>query len=210
MMKHLMTITAALAVVACSVNATQAALLADPGFESPFVEDGFGVGKWAPFFDGSVGNTSATTATMPRTAAQSAELNLINANGFAGFFQDVAATAGDAIDWSVWAKDTSAAGPAGSVEFRIEFRDAVNDVEISRTANLVPALTSEYSLVTLSDVIPAGADSARVVFASQSFGAGVPSTVFVDDAQVLLNGIPEPTTALLALLGLAPLARRRR
>lgn len=209
-MKHLVILSAAAALLACGVNSTQAALLANPGFESPFVDDGFGAGKWAPFSDGSAGNTSATSTTMPRNGAASGEFNLVNANGFAGVFQDVAAQAGDTIDWSIWAKDLSPAGPAGGVEMRIEFRDTVGNVEISRTGNLVPTLTSEYSLVTLPAVIPAGADLARVVFATQSFGGAVPAQVFVDDAQVLLNGIPEPTTALLALLGLAPLARRRR
>lgn len=190
-------------------NQATAALLTNPGFETaPFVEDGFGVGKWAPFSNGSP-NTSEITSTMPRTGANSAELNLIDVNGFAGFFQDVPAVPGADIDWSVWVKDVF--GTGGAIEMRIEYRDTSVDpsVEVSRTANLVPTLTTgEYELVTLSDVIPAGADTARVVFAVQSFGATPPQQFFVDDAMV--NTIPEPASiAMIGLAGLALAARRR-
>lgn len=198
-------LAAAVSVVGISAQANNN--LVDAGFESGvFVDDGSGAGKWQPFADGSAGNTSEIGMLMPRTDANAAELNLVNPNGFAGFFQDVPAVPGNDAEWSVWVKDTLGGGSA--IEMRIEYRDSVADAEVSRTANLVPTLAStDYELVTLADTVPAGADTARVVFAIQSFGATPPQSVFVDDAYA---SAPEPTTAILALLGLAPLARRRR
>lgn len=199
----------AFALMIAGTNQADAGLLSDAGFESgAFVDDGSGVGKWQPFADGSAGNTSEIGASMPRTDTYAAELNLVNPNGFAGFFQDVPAVAGADIDWSAWVKDALGNGGA-AVEMRIEYRDSVADSEVSRTGNLVPTLTStEYELVTLSDVVPAGADTARVVFAIQTFGAAPPQSVFVDDAMV--NTIPEPATvAMIGLAGLALAARRR-
>lgn len=211
-MKHLVCCGLAAALVAlCGQTSFAANMLVDAGFESgAFVDDGSGVGKWQPFADGSVGNTSEITSTMPRTGSFSAELDLVNPNGFAGFFQDITAVPGEAAEWSVWAKDTSGSNGQG-IEMRIEYRDSVNNVEVSRTGNLVPgALGAQYELITLNDVVPAGADTARVVFAIQSFGAAPPQEIFVDDAYAFA-GVPEPTSlALVGLAGLGLAARRRR
>ena len=209
MMKHLAVCAAIGAMLTLSASSAQAGnLLSDAGFESgAFVDDGSGLGKWQPFADGSAGNTSEIGASMPRTDVYAAELNLVNANGFAGFFQDIPAVPGVASEWSAWVKDALGNGGA-AVEMRIEYRDSVANTEISRTGNLVPTLTTtDYELVTLTDVVPAGADTARVVFAIQSFGTAPPQQIFVDDAYATA---PEPTAAVIALLGLAPLARRRR
>lgn len=199
---------AMLAMITATAQDSVANPLVDPGFESAFVDDGSGVGKWQPFAGGA-DNISEQGLTMPRTGAGHANLDLMSDGGFAGFFQDVPAIAGAAIDWSVWAKDNLGNG-GGSIEMRIEYRDSVGDTEVSRTPNLVPALAStDYELVTLSDTIPAGADTARVVFAIQSFGVSAPQSVFVDDALVVT--IPEPTSiALMGLGGLAIVATRRR
>lgn len=213
-MKFYKSFLVAMAVVAMAIASTQVAVatpLADPGFETPLVDDGNGVGKWNPFSNGPP-NLSEQGLTMPRTGAGHANLYLENANGFAGFFQDVTnVVAGSPIDWNVWAKENTGENGQG-IEMRIEYRDSVNDVEVSRTGNFVPAgLGSQYEQIGFSDVVPAGADVARVVFAIQSFGAGVPQEVFVDDASVSVQQIPEPTTlGLAALAGLAIATRRRR
>ncbi|MEO0529003.1 MAG: hypothetical protein AAF266_00350 [Planctomycetota bacterium] len=201
------TLSAFALMVAGTQQAIAGNLLTNPGFETaPFVDDGSGVGKWQPFADGSMGNTSEIGSLMPRTGANAAELNLVNANGFAGFFQDIPAVPGFDAEWSVWAKDALGGGGA-AIEMRIEYRDSVANSEVSRTGNLVPTLTTDYELVTLTDTVPAGADTARVVFAVQSFGAAPPISVYVDDA---FATAPEPTTAVMAgLAGLALAARRR-
>lgn len=218
-------IVSAIAIAALAASSAMAAhldnpnLLSDSGFETAFVDDGSGVNKWQPFADGSVGNTSEQGTTMPRTDLGSAEFNLVNPNGFAGAFQDAyfgfigpdgLTTAGRTAWFSGWSKLASG-GVDGGTEIRIEWRDSVNDVEIARTGNLVPTLSDQYSEFVLSDVVPAGADTARVVYAIQSFGAGVPQGVFVDDTNFNVAGVPEPSTiALVGLSGVALLALRRR
>lgn len=211
-MKSYQSFLVAIAMVAMLVATAQKSVanpLADPGFESPLVDDGNGVGKWNPFSD-SGASISEMATTMPRTDLGHANLDLSAANGFAGFFQDVVnVVPGSPIDWSVWAKDNSGTNGQG-IEMRIEYIGG--GTEVSRTGNLVPAsLGSQYEQITLSDTVPAGVDTARVVFAIQSFGVAPPQSVFVDDASVAVQQIPEPASiALLGLAGLAITSLRRR
>lgn len=213
LMKYLkctLVIVAMLAMVATAPVASAVSVkVADYSFESgPLVDDGNGVGKWNPFAGGT-DNTSDSTETMPRTGLRSLELNLASKDGFAGAYQDIAAAPGTLFDYSVWHKETTDQNGAG-VEMRVEFRDSVADTEISRTANFTPAsLGANWEAFTISDSIPAGADTARIVYAIQSFGADVPQQVFVDD--VTFECIPEPASlALLGLGGIAIATMRRR
>lgn len=185
--------------------------LADAGFEgiAGLVDDGNGVGKWNPFTNGPPNGFSVSGAA-PRTGAQSLRLELAGVNGFAGVFQDVPVLAGESFTLSGWHSLQS--GSAGGSEIRIEFRDSIGNVEVSRTANLAPTIGgAAYEEFSLTDTVPAGADTARVVYAVQSFGAPVPQIVHVDD--LLVSGpavVPEPTGAMLVLMGFGGLALRRR
>jgi len=111
-------------------------------------------------------------------------------------------TPGDNVEFSGWHLSLL---DSGGIEIRIEWRDSVNDVEITRTPNLTPTPGAQYEPFSLPAVVPAGADTARVVYAIQSFGAGPNQLVRVDD----LSFVPEPASlALLSLGGLAMLRRR--
>ena len=71
-------------------------------------------------------------------------------------------------------------------------------------------MTSDYTEFSLTAPVPAGADTARVVYAIQTFGGGPTNngTIFLDDAS--LTVIPEPSTlALLALGGCGFFALKR-
>lgn len=194
---------------AISPAAYGAGVLVDPGFEGSLVDDGSGVGKWQPFSDGSAGNQAIVSTDNPRTGAQSLRLELDNGNGFTGVFQDVPVMEGGGITFSGW--NALSEGASGGSEIRIEFIDGGGN-EISRTGNLVPTVTAPYTEFSLSDTVPAGAATARVVYAIQSFGAAPPMTIDVDDIDVSGSGvIPEPSGALLvgmSLLGF--LVKRRR
>lgn len=196
----------AAATMSLTSTTAQANLLTDPGFEGALTFDGppF-VGSWEGFNAGGV-STAINGTTSPRSGTQTLELQIAGApNLFAGAFQDVAGlTAGDNVEWSGWTLET-VGSMAGGSEIRIEFRDSVNNVEISRTPNLVPTFTQgQYEQWSLPAVVPAGADTARLVYAIQSFGGATTQLLYVDD----VSFTPEP--ASLALLGLGGLTLLRR
>ena len=100
-----------------------------------------------------------------------------------------------------------------AIEYRIEWRSSVTNTEISRTPNQsLPIPTDVYAPWSVTALVPPGADTARVVYAIQTFG-GEPTptntgTVYVDD--VSFTVIPEPSALMLAGLGALGLIRRRR
>lgn len=184
----------------------QGNLLTDPSFEGALTFDGppF-VGSWEGF-NGGAGSSASNGTTNPLSGLQTLELAITaTANTFAGAFQDVAGlTPGDNVEWSGWTFETVGSISGGS-EIRIEFRDSVNNVEITRTPNLAPTFTQgQYEFWSVPAVVPAGADTARLVYAIQSFGGADNQLVYVDD----VSFTPEP--ASLALLGLGGLALLRR
>ncbi len=158
--------------------------LANAGFEEDITGDGppF-VGSWESFsLDGDQftgGDIAFSSEALPRTGDRSLELAITIPNSFAGAFQDV-----DNLipgeEWTFWGWHTSLAEPGG-IEIRIEWRDSVNDTEISRTPNLTPIVTDRWELFRVDATVPAGADLARIVYAIQSFGAEPDQSVFVDD-----------------------------
>lgn len=186
-----------------------ASFVGNPGFEDPVTSDGppF-VGSWEAF-SGGEGSASFNSTVNPRSGDQHLELQITETlNTFAGVFQDVdGLTSGEILTWAGYSMDVGV--DSGGSEIRIEWRDSVGDVEIARTPNFVPELSDVYTLWSLTDTVPEGANLARVVYAIQSFGAGPNQNIFVDDVSVTV--IPEPSTlALLGLGGLAVFLRRRR
>jgi len=196
-------------VLAASSFAASAGLLGNAGFESDIFGDGppF-VGEWESFsldndqFTGA--DVAFSSTAMARSGDRSLELGISIGNSFAGAFQDVDnLSAGDTWTFGGWHKSI---GNPGGTEIRIEWRDSVNDVEISRTPNFTPMVGTDWEEFAVTDVVPVGADSARVVYAIQSFGGVLDQSVFVDDTRFV------PAPGALALLGLGGLtaARRRR
>jgi hypothetical protein len=184
--------------------------LVNPGFEDPITYDGAPfVGSWEGFSGGGVAS-SANSTTTPRSGTQDLKLAITNsANSFAGAFQDVAGlTPGTSVTFSGWHMTPSAPFDV-VVEYRFEWRNSVSNTEISRNQlNAVP--TGTYAQFAITANVPAGADTARVVYDIESFGLPVGSTnngiVYADDMSVVVA--PEPTT--LAALGLGGLLLRRR
>ncbi len=213
-MFRLKTITVFASAVALSATAS-ANLLENSGFEDPVVADGAPfVGEWEGFAGGGAAGSGNSTIN-PLSGAQHLAANIdASPNSFAGAFQDEDnLNAGDIATFSIWALD--ALGDTGSgVEMRMEFRDSVSDTEIGRTINFVPgdtlpALTNNnYTLLSISETIPAGADTIRAVVAIQSFGGPATQSIFFDDAS--LTVVPEPASLAMAGLGALALMRRRK
>jgi hypothetical protein len=192
----------AVALLLASVQAS-ADLLANAGFEDPITFDGppF-VGSWEGFSGGG-GASAANSPLSPRTGLQALGLSISNTpNTFAGAFQDVlGVTSGTSYTFSGWQLAGSSPFDVG-IEVRIEWRDSATDSEIGRTPNLTPIPLGNYSAFSLSAVAPAGADTARVVYAIQSFSVGGTNsgTVFVDDLFFDLTAPPDPNALLQQLL----------
>jgi PEP-CTERM motif len=112
----------------------------------------------------------------------------------------VAVTAGAPALWSVWHMSPSSPFDVG-VEMRIEWRNSVSNTEIARTPNSVTVPTAQYTQFSVASTVPAGVDTARLVYAIQSFGPGATNTglVFVDDA--FYDAVPEPASSMLLALG---------
>ena len=204
----LLTSVALVSTSAMAVHLDNPNQIVDAGFEGTLTFDGppF-VGLWEGFSAGG-SSTAEFSTDMPRNGAQSLELNIgTEPNLFAGGFQDVffgTGLAGESAWFSGWHK---LVGTTGGSEYRIEWRDSVANSEVSRTQLTASPIGSDYEEFIVASTIPVGADTARLVYAIQSFGGATNQTVFVDD--VNFNYVPEPATAsLLALGGLAMLRRR--
>jgi hypothetical protein len=216
-MRHPLALSAALAVALSGGQALAVNLLSNPSFEAPINYDGPVLpGVWRAFSGANTPLAAATASssvvtTFPLSGAQNLNLSILGGNdAYAGAFQDVIGlTPGSSVTFS----GNHALGGAADVgvEFRIEWRNTVSNTEISRTANSTAApLTTAYVPFSLTATVPAGVDTGRFVYAIQTFG-GEPGptntgTIFLDDMRV----VPEPTSALLAVAGLAAMIRRRR
>jgi hypothetical protein len=210
MMQLKMCVLAAAAVLMLSGTQVVAQnLLVNPGFEDPITTDGppF-VGFWEGF-QGS-GAFALRDTVMPRSGEGHLALVTQADQTFAGAFQDVEGLVpGQLMDFSLWHKTLDDPYTVVS-EMRIEWRKVGQGPEISRI-QILPVPTLDYTKVSLVAPVPAGADTARVVYAIQTFTNGALSDmahVYVDDAS--LTVVPEPTTAALLLCCALPLALRRR
>lgn len=211
----LMTLTLALASSAASAAVIGQNLLVNPGFEDPITFEPPFEGKWVgfqgpgePFVNLFVGSSPFN----PRTGDQSLEVVIFDFSGtFIGVFQEVTGLSpGLKATFSGWIAGISEGGSAApGTEIRIEWVDSASGQEIGRTDNLTPVLTDTYEQFSLMDIVPVGADTARVVFVLQSFtGPANLHEAFLDDTS--FSVVPLPGALILMLSALAPLSLLRK
>ena len=160
--------------------------VANSGFEDPITFDGPPyVGFWEGF-TGGAGSDAANSGVLPHSGAQHLLLDIIDSpNNFCGVLQDIPAlTAGEVYLLRGWHMTPSTTF-GGGVEIRIEWRDSVSNTEISRTPNITTEPSDTYTQFSLSAEAPTGADTARIVYALQSFSGGAvrSGTAYVDDVE---------------------------
>lgn len=202
----------AIGFLSLAASAVAANLVVNGGFEDPVTSDGppF-VGFWEAF-NGGAGSSAANSGALPRTGAQSLGLSIVNTdNTFAGAFQDVTGLL-PGIEYTLSGWHVSISNPLDlTAEVRIEWRNSVSNTEISRTPNQTPIPPVVYGPFSLTAAVPVGADTARMVYAIQTFSGGPSNngTVYVDD--VSFEVVPEPSSLiLLGVGGLALVTMRRR
>lgn len=170
-----------LAVTAATLARANA--LGNASFEEPIASAAPGAGFWTSFSSDSA--AVATTADYaPRSGAQHLLLQISNSpNSFAGVLQDVPNLApGEEVSLEGWHRTPSDPLDVG-VEIRIEWRNSVQDIEVSRTTNLTTPPTGEYQQFVVTATVPNGADTARIVYAIQTFSSSPTNdgAVYVDD-----------------------------
>jgi hypothetical protein len=208
-MKH--TALTALFLLSLTASPFAANLVVNGGFEDPITYDGppF-VGLWEGFNGG--GASAANSTALPYAGLQSLKLSIASTvNTFAGAFQDVPGlTSGTEYTFGGWHTTTSSPLNLG-VEVRIEWRNSVSGNEVGRTPNLTPIPGAIYLPFSLTTAVPVGADTARLVYAVQSFSTAPlgDGTVYLDE--VSFSVVPEPSSALLLGVGcMALIALRQR
>ena len=209
MIRQTFCVAAAIAFSAFAARGVWAQALANGGFEQPITMDGAPyVGSWEGF-TGGAGSLAANSNNSPRSGNAHLLLSITNTNDtYAGVFQDVPGlTPGSPVTFSGYHRTPSNPLDLG-VEFRIEWRNSVSNSEISRTPNSTAVPTASYTPFSLSATVPAGADTARVVYAIQSFGPEPTNNgvVFVDD----VSFVPEPSAPVLIALAFCLAGMRRR
>lgn len=187
--------------ISLAATGSQAFALGNGGFETVPVG---GSGDWTTF----AGTGSSAHATSdPRSGTGHMQLTLTGSNDFAGVFQVGAVTGlntGDIVTFSGWHK--SLLDPfAGTREVKIEWVGAPQLRVDTFT------IGTSYEQFSLSGATPAGVTGATLTYAISSFGPGQGlSVVNIDDFEVTVTPVPEPTTVGLGALGLLGLAVRRR
>lgn len=183
-------------------------------------------GNWTAFF-GS-GSVTANFADDVSDAPQAFEgdsaliLGGLPPSSFNGVLQDVAVTAGETIEFGLWARAEDVA--SDNLEFRVEFRDSdrnavdtdgdgvveddfgssAEDLLFTNTV-LTSLVTGEYQLFSVTAVVPENATIATFVIATNSFDGGASGAFFNVD-----NAFLVPAPGALAALGFAGLAGARR
>ena len=210
----------AISVLACAGSQALAVnLLNNSGFEDPLGFDFSNPSNWNGFFGGPAGTFLQAfndTGATPRTGDRALVTTIRGVAGategrdaFTGHVQIVTGiTPGLPYELEVWARTNPSIN--NGAEMRVEWLNA-GGTEISRFNLPVEALlSSSYQRFAFTDVAPAGAARAAIVFAVQSFTGASPADTSVawDDAS--FGVVPTPGTAVLLGFGALVAGRRRR
>lgn len=209
-MKKMLTLSL-VTLVALAASVVQAEP-SNPGFESPLAPAP--PTNWTAFSGGD-NPASATRGTIPGQAHSGTgymDLGIEGQNSFAGIFQklDTPVAPGDTVFLSGWHK--SLLDPFAAVrELKLEWQGTPNPPQ-TRVDTFT--IGTSYEQFFLGGVAPAGTTGLVVTYAISSFTTGHTgaANVYVDDFNVGIFHVPEPTTLTLAgmcLSGLGLLRRRR-
>ena len=184
--------------------------LANPGFETNPTD--ITPGDWFKFAGTCCGADPATTASSvhstidPHSGTGHMDLSVSGPFAFAGVFQNlgIVINPGDTVTFTGWHK--SVLDPyLGTREAKIEWHGAPQ-LRVDTFA-----LGTAYEQFSISGVAPAGTTGATITYALTTFNPGAAATrVYIDDFDVTIARIPEPSTALLGGLALLGFVARRR
>lgn len=157
-------------------------------------------GNWTAFFGGppTAMLASIRDTTAPRTGSSALFVKVaVEGNSFAGMQQPIGGIQpGVSYTMSLWAR--SAGAVTNGVEYRIEWKNAGGGIigdQFALTTRIDAQLTPTYQQFSLTATAPAGAASATLVMAVQSFvfdplNPMFDTNVYFDDITFAANSLP--------------------
>ena len=215
MKKYISVLAACLAVATLLPTAQANELIGNGGFESDLLPNDSvpTFGNFTLFLGGVDPANQGLDMTDPVSGTNALTLSISGEdNAFVGFQQLVSVTAGEEYTYSLDLRQVGGVFDIQQAEYRFEWQDSMGMPIFNTDNGDLSGLSQTYQNFSRTEIAPAGAAQANIVFALASFNAGGTNTgtVYIDNVSVTSTKIPEPASASLMALAMGAFVARRR